>query len=79
MIKDGEVFGSSAVIFCVICNIFCAFDLGNLTLPLLVLFDLPDEQSTILNLKDLCQYRFIQQSCVVLKGFYLWFVSRSDS
>ena len=31
MIKDGEVFGSSTVIFCVICNIFCAFDLGNLT------------------------------------------------
>ena len=79
MIKDGEVFGSSAVIFCVICNIFCAFDLGNLTLPLLVLFDLPDEQSMILNLKNLCQYQFIQQSCVVLEGFYLWFVSQSDS
>ena len=70
---------AAVLLYFVLFVIFCAFDLGNLTLPLLALFDLPDEQSMILNLKDLCQYQLIQQSCVVLEGFYLWFVSRSDS
>ena len=37
---DGKVFGSSAVIFCVICNTFRAFDLGNITLPLLAIWPL---------------------------------------